>query len=486
MTIAEQFQEAIMKAPKGSVYFLTGGGGVGKTYELNKAVERLTNVVTFAFTGDAALLARGKTGNSTFGIPTDKRWDPKIRTAYAINKARATDKYTKGFRGRFCRKTMKFKKSNRQQVLEACNYLVLDEASMAPGDHGDAIDVIMRDAKKEPHLPFGGCVVILVGDRGQIPPVIDQEDEKTLLEYGYAAPFDFFTARVFEKVDIQRFQLTKIHRQKNLVDGARLNRVRIGTQTPQDLSRFSENICDVAPDGATVLCCENKDASRINSEKLRTLKGELYTFPTVLTGTLLRKHKDKEKRQNRKIDTNIYLKKNCRVIVASNGTCHHDGPYLDYVNGDQGTFCGVTPKGKLIVYIPRLRSEIYLSTKQLEDVEQSVVKDGLTKTNEDGEEVVADLLVEKVIGTYKQFPIRLGYAMSGHKAQGKTLNRVHIYLGKNYRSPVLKTYGYIYVLLSRVTDLDNLSLDRPLEMEDIRTSPELIKDEKQQQGELGI
>lgn len=478
MTIAEQFHAAVMKAAKGEVFFLTGGGGVGKTHELKKVVEKLTNVVIFAFTGDAALLARGKTGNSTFGIPTDKRWNPAIRTAYAIDKARSTDKCTKGFRGRYCKKTKKFKKSNRQQVLEACNYLVLDEASMDPGDHGDAIDVIMRDAKKEPHLPFGGCVVILVGDRGQIPPVIDKDDEKTLLGYGYKAPFDFFTARVFEKVEIQRFQLTKIHRQKNLIDGNRLNRVRIGSQTPQDLDRFNENICDEAPEGATVLCCENKDAARINSEKLSTLKGEPYLFSAKLTGTLIKKYKSKQ--------THITLKKNCRVIVASSGTCHHDGPYLDYVNGDQGTFHGVTPKGKLIVYIPRLRAEIYLATKKLEDVQQSVVKDGLTKTNEAGEKMVSDLLVEKVVGTYQQFPIRLGYAMSGHKAQGKTLTRVHIYLGKDYRSPVLKTYGYIYVLLSRVTSLDNLSLDRELEMEDIMTSPELIREEAQQQGELQL
>jgi len=486
MTIAEQFQTAVMKASKGEVFFLTGGGGVGKTHELKKVVEKLTNVVIFAFTGDAALLARGKTGNSTFGIPTDKRWNPAIRTAYAIDKARSTDKYTKGFRGRYCKKTKKFKKSNRQQVLEACNYLVCDESSMAPGDHGDSIDVIMRDAKKEPHLPFGGCVVILVGDRGQIPPVIDKDDEKTLLGYGYKAPFDFFTARVFEKVEIQRFQLTKIHRQKNLIDGNRLNRVRIGSQTQQDLDRFNENICSVAPEGATVLCCENKDAARINSEKLRTLNGSLYSFKTRLTGTLLKKHNAKEKKIGRRIDTSIYLKKNCRVIVASNGTCHHDGPYLDYVNGDQGTFHGVTPKGKLIVYIPRLRAEIYISVKKLEDVQQSVVKDGLKKINDRGEEMVSDLLVEKVVGTYQQFPIRLGYAMSGHKAQGKTLTRVHIYLGKDYRSPVLKTYGYIYVLLSRVTSLDNLSLDRELEMEDIMTSPELIKEEAQQQGLLQL
>lgn len=489
MTIQERFKDAVHKAPGGSVFFLSGGGGTGKTHTLNETVKDLSNVITFAFTGDAALLARGKTGNSTFGIPTDKRWNPKIRTAYAINKARDTDRATKGFRGYFDKETQTFKKSARQRVIESAHYLVLDEASMEPGDHMDAIDVIMRDAKKKPHVPFGGCVVILVGDRGQIPPVMDEEDTETMLSYGYAAPFDALTAQVFKEIQIQKFQLTKIWRQKNQVDGNVLNRVRIGRHQPQDLKRINHNVTQNPPKGATVLCCENVDAVRINNKALKLLNTEPFEFKTKLTGTLLRKHKKKEEKKGRKIDTSVHLKMGCRVIIASNGKCNHDGELLEYVNGDQGTFHGVTAKrgkqpGKLIVFVPRLNAYVYLKSKKLEDISRDVIQDGLTKTNDEGEELVSDLIVEKVIGTYQQFPIRLGYAMSGHKSQGKTLERVHLFLGNSYRSKVLKTCGYIYVLLSRVTDLNNLSVDREIEDEDIMTSPELIKEEAQQQYEL--
>lgn len=479
------FEKAVCKAPGGSVFFLSGGGGTGKTYRLKQVTPNLRNVIICAFTGDAALLAGGRTASSLFGVPTGKRLDPAINTKYKIDKARQSDPSCKSFRGRWCKKTKTFKPSPRQMVIEAASWIVIDEVSMMPSDFVDFIDAVMRDAKKRPDLPFGGCNVILVGDRGQIPPVMPNKDAKQMREFGYIEPFDGLCSKIFEKVGVQKFHLTKIWRQENPIDGNLLNRVRVGRQLPQDIKRLNGNITSEPPSGATVLCCENKDAGRINSEQLKRLPGELLKFETKLTGTLKAQHKAKEAKLRRKIDTSVYLKEGCRVIVASNGFSGPKDEQLYYVNGDQGVFHGIDKRNRLVVYVDRLKDYIYLKQKKLNDIKQEVKQE--LEVNKEGDLVPVDVLVDKKVGSYQQFPIRLGYAMSGHKSQGKTLQRVHIFLGSSgYRSPVLKTCGYIYVLLSRVTNLDNLSLDRELSNEDIVTSPALILEEKDQQYEMEI
>lgn len=480
----EEFEEAVLSATGGgNRFFLSGGGGTGKTYRMNKIKHRLNNVISCAFTGDAALLVGGKTVSSLFGVPVGKRLDPSIRTAYAIKKARASDPSTKSFEGRWCKKTKEFKKSNRQMVLEAAGWIVFEEGPMIPPDYIDFVDAVMRAAKKKPHDPFGGVNVIVVGDRGQIPPVLTGKDRKQMLEFGYKEPMDGMCARVWEEWGYRKFHLTKIHRQKNPIDGNVLTRIRCGKFYDTDLQRVNRNITSTPPEGATVLCCENKDANRVNSECLKRVPGQLLKFESKLTGTLRAQRKAKEKRLGRKIDDSVYLKENCSVILAANG---YSGPKADplyYVNGDQGTFKGIDKHGRLIVYVDRLQDYVHIKVKKLDDIDYEATEE--LEPDEDGNLVPVPKLTEKKVGSYQQFPIRLGYAMSGHKSQGKTLEKVHIMLGTgDYRSPVLKTYGYMYVLLSRVTNLDNLTLDRPIERDDIRTSPALEDEWGEQQYEM--
>jgi hypothetical protein len=430
----------------------------GKTYRLNRVTESLSNVLVVAFTGNAALLARGATAHSTFGIPTDGILDPNIPPS-GVQRRRYTDKSTRFFG------------KKKTAVLAAASWIVVDEASMMRCDMLDFMDKVMRNAKKKPEVPFGGANVILVGDRGQIPPVITAKDRVALCRYDYEAPFDALSAKVFETIKIKMYHLTKIWRQENPIEANILCRVRTGTQTQADLDAINHNIREAAPLGATTLCATNAAVNRINERKLNELSGKLYTFTSKKSGSLKKKIKDAP----------IQLKIGARVIIQSNGESGSGVNKLKFTNGDQGVFEGVDKHGRLIIHRDRDGEHIYLKHKKLEDIDY-YTKEELDYT-EDGGEIVRDVICEKVKGRFSQFPVRLGYAMTGHKSQGQTLNKVHIVLG-NRRSRVLDQEGVVYVMLSRVTSLKNLSLDRELTMADIKANPKLKDEERDQQFEL--
>jgi len=352
----------------------------------------------------------------------------------------------------------------RYEALSAVSYLIVDEPYMIRCDKIDCLDRCLRIAKKEPHKPFGGVKVVFAGDPAQFGPVIVEDevrgihDEKELRERGYVAPFGFLQAKVFESLEPVLINLTKIFRQESIIDGNLLIRVATGTSTPADLDKLSENVRDKAPFDSIVLTTNNYRADQWNTQQLLRCGGEPFSFRAEKTGTA--------KKKSFKLPEVLELKKGCRVVIKTNDSFQKDTFKIEYVNGDQGTFLGVDKHDRLM--IERFRD------KEIVHVKRFSVHDNKATKTLDG-----DVKIETV-GEFKQYPVKLGYASTAHSAQGQTLHKVHIYLERN--PP--KSKGSMYVMMSRVPSLENLSFNRPVRKEDIVSNA--YDTGKDQQYEFGI
>lgn len=282
------------------------------------------------------------------------------------------------------------------------------------------------------------------------------------------------------KATIKQFALTKIFRQKNPEEGNLLCRVRSGTQTDKDLAYLSRFVSRTPPQDATVLSVFNAEVNRINDMMLMQVNGDEHVFTETRTGSF-----KKGKRQYDRIyQPEITLRIGCRVLIRENGKYETpkkewDGVNprtIEYVNGDSGVYKGLDPNGKLIVRLDSQGCYIRLGVSRIKDLRYVRGVHLIEREDpETGETVeVEEPLSEQVSdGTYSQYPISLGYAQTIHKSQGQTLNKVHVILPPKDWMKQMKLTGLIYVALSRVKELKNLSLSRELTHDDIWAAPGL-------------
>jgi len=415
------------------ITFCTGEPGSGKTEILKAVVKKLTkdlkNVYIVAPTGVAALNAGGITIHSGFKIPV--RNNPqdmmKLTPLSMENKSEA----------------------RLLETLKAIDVLVVDEVSMVSAYILDMIDKRMRQVRDN-HLPFGGIKVILFGDLLQLPPVIGFGAEKQAYLERYKSEW-FFVSKCLEHVDLDSgtVLLTRNYRQdqdpqyRNVLQSMRkqknlelikdtINKHCVGKLPPASQS--------------TLLCSTNKICDTYNARELERLETELHTFVGTIEGIFPEKLTP--------VLETLEVKVGCRVIVKRN--VYDDETHdLLAANGDIAIVEDVDPD-----YL-RLRK---VKTDTVFNLEKNIWENIEYQTNEKG-------TVEKVvIGSFEQFPVKLGYAVTIHSSQGLTLDEAIIDIGDRQF-----VNGLFYVALSRVRSFDGIHIKRNVRVDDMRMDEGILQ-----------
>lgn len=383
--------------------FITGKAGTGKSHLLEYTREHLKkNTIVVAPTGVAALNVRGQTIHSLFRLPPAFLEQRTLRPEKHVN-----------------------------TLLEKIDSVIIDEVSMVRADLMDAIDLRLRQAKQNT-LPFGGVQMVLFGDLYQLPPIVaDKELEKHF--HDNHGGFYFFHADVFKKANLDIYELTTIFRQTDSKFIEILNAIRNGEVSERQLFDLNERSREIIPPKEViVLATTNKIVNKINEEKLRDLPEEPYEYEARVIGKL--------ETSNFPTDQVLTLKKGAQVMMMKNDK---DGRW---VNGTLAT-------------ISDLKND--LIKVKIEGAEYEVKKETWSKIRYyyDKKE---NKIKEEETSAFTQYPVRLAWAVTIHKSQGQTYDRVAINLG--YGS---FAHGQTYVALSRARSIDGLFLSRQIQLQDI-------------------
>jgi GTPase SAR1 family protein len=398
--------------------FLTGKAGTGKTTFLKYIKEHTKkNTVIVAPTGVAAINASGVTMHSFFQLPFGP-FVPSSQNLYNSN-GQVTDKHSL-FKNIFFT-------SSKRELLQELELLIIDEVSMVRADMLDAMDVILRHFRKQYNVPFGGVQVVYIGDLFQLPPVVPQHEWSILKEH-YASPF-FFEAKSVKEAPPLYIELKKIYRQNEQHFIDILNRIRNNVPYSADIIELNNRYQPgfVAPEGEKyiTLSTHNRKADVINEAELKKLPGKLHLFKAEMTGDFSDKALPTE--------LNLQLKEGAQVLFIKNDS----GNERRYYNGKLATIKKIVT-GEIIVSIDdgddlKLEKETWKNIRYNYDKEK-------------------DDIEEEELGSFKQYPIRLAWAITIHKSQGLTFEKAVIDAGSSFAA------GQVYVALSRCTSLDGLVL----------------------------
>lgn len=389
--------------------FITGKAGTGKTTFVKNILEKVNkNFLVLAPTGIAALNVGGQTIHSFFGFPL-----------YAI------DPYTH----------MEVSKEKRE-LLQGIDTIIVDEASMVRCDLVDGMDRYLRQMAHS-HLPFGGKQMVFVGDLFQLPPVVkrDSADEDTLHQSYGAGPFYFYKAFVMRRMRMPKIEFQKVYRQKDKEFMDILDRMRLGVNTDKDLAMLNKHVSSdgVVGDFSVTLTAKNAVADGFNEQRLAAIAKEEFCYSGEVSG--------KFRTQDAPVPMELKLKEGAQVIFCRN----------DYVRGCMnGTIAKVKElTGQSIKVCLESGKEIVVEKMTWESYEKVYDE----KTHEYKMEVV---------GTFTQYPLKLAWAITIHKSQGMTFDRMHFDLSRG-----LFAAGQAYVAISRMRTLEGLTLSRKIMSHDI-------------------
>jgi ATP-dependent exoDNAse (exonuclease V) alpha subunit len=414
--------------------YLTGKAGTGKTTFL-KYIKRTTgkNTVILAPTGVAAINAGGVTIHSFFQIPFGPFVpnDTRLRTNTLGGNGKETIYTTFRYR------------EDKKKIIQNLELLIIDEISMVRADLLDVIDRILKVFRKKPYLPFGGVQVILIGDTFQLPPIADNEQWNILKQF-YKTPF-FFSSKVIEQNTPLYIELKKIYRQNEQEFIDLLNRVRVSQVTQRDFSvlnakhdpNFSGNGSDYI-----ILATHNKIVNETNLTKLNQLQTDLFTYEATITGTFPEKHKP--------TDHYLKLKEGAQIMFIKNDT----GEEKRYYNGKIGKVKKLEEASITVLFDDD--TEVDVERAEWNNIQYSYDKEERK-------------IVEEIVGSFEQFPIRLAWSITVHKSQGLTFEKVIADLGSAFAP------GQVYVALSRCTSFSGLMLKTQLNNTAIKTDPRVIE-----------
>ena len=383
-----------------SSLFLTGKAGTGKTTFLKHVKENeVKNTVVVAPTGVAAINAGGTTIHSFFQLP----FSPFIPVSkgYGTNDA-ISDKHSLISRLRLT--------SERKEVMQKLELLIIDEISMVRCDVLDAIDTVLRHVRSQHTVPFGGVQVLLIGDMYQLPPVIKPEDWAILSAY-YKSEY-FFNSHVIESQPPVYVELNKIYRQNDGAFVEVLNQVRNNAMSNDgfDLlhTRYLPDFNAAREEKYITLTTHNSKADAINFKALNELPGKVYNFDATIEGEFYEKSFPADMNLKLKIGTQVMFLKNDieKVRRFFNGKIG----MVDKIDGD-----------KIFVLCEGEASAIEVKKEKWKNIRYSLDK----KTN---------LIDEDEIGSFTQFPLRLAWAITIHKSQGLTFEKAIIDAGEAFAS----------------------------------------------------
>jgi ATP-dependent exoDNAse (exonuclease V) alpha subunit len=416
--------------------FVTGRAGTGKSTLLQHlAYSTKKQIAVCAPTGVAALNVEGQTIHSLFRLPIG------LIAAGDIDQNPATRK-----------------------ILNAIDTLVIDEISMVNADLMDAIDRSLRQARGRRAEPFGGTQVVMFGDPYQLAPVPPRGDEMRYIRDHYRS-FWFFDAKVWAGdaaadgiIELGRHgahlhirELVDIHRQSDPAFKALLNAVRYGHVTADMAGVLNGAGARTPPDPADgehpiiTLATRNDIVNTINRRHLDALGGRMQTANAEVSGDFGRGE------ASYPADQELRLKVGAQVMFLRNDTGTFGEP-ARWVNGTIGTVIRIAGGS--------VRVEI--------DGEQHDVEPTVWERYRYAYDPGTKNLTREIVAEFTQFPLRLAWAVTIHKSQGKTYDRAVIDLGSGAFAP-----GQTYVALSRLTSLDGLYLSRPLRPSDIRVDADV-------------
>jgi ATP-dependent DNA helicase PIF1 len=398
--------------------FITGKAGTGKSTLLREFRKLTTKKITvLAPTGIAALHIHGETIHSFF------RFKPNITIEEAIKLG---------------------KKEKRLSLFSHLDAIVIDEISMVRADLLDCMHHFLKEALHN-NAPFGGIQMIWIGDLHQLPPVVTQT-EALYFSNVYDSPY-FFSSNVMNthNDDIQYIELTKIFRQKNEAFIKTLNAIRHQTITDEALFELNRETCQKKPgiESGIHLTTTNKSAHAINTHTLNSLDSTEMEFEANYSKNFDTKSSPTDIRLKLKIGAQIMF-----VSNDSNG---------QWVNGTLGK----------IIDINETDLELLIETQDQTHVTVTPHKWTMHIHRYDE---TTQTLTPTPAGTFKQFPLKLAWAITIHKSQGKTFKAVTIDLGNGAFAN-----GQVYVALSRCETLENIRLKRPLRRRDIMTEPKVTE-----------
>ena len=384
--------------------FITGKAGTGKTTFVKRIQKEIDkNFLVLAPTGIAALNVGGQTIHSCFGFPLEVV-GPQTRMEVSPDK---------------------------RTVLEKADTIIVDEASMVRADLVDGMDRFLC-ALTQSHLPFGGKQVVFVGDLFQLPPVYRKgtaDEDMLRAMYGDGTPY-FYKANVMKRMNLPKIEFQKVYRQKDQPFLSILDRMRLGENTPEDFGIINERVSldDKVGDYSVTLASRNDTVDAINNMRLGEIDAEEFCYEGEIEG--------KFRIQDAPVPMELKLKVGAQVIFCRN----------DYSKGVvNGTIAKVTELDEDII-------KVVLEDGTKLDVEKMTWESKESVYNPTTRKVESE-----VVGTFVQYPIKLAWAITIHKSQGMTFDRMHFDLRRGTFAP-----GQAYVAISRMRTLEGLTLSNKL------------------------
>ena len=400
----------------GTHLFLTGKAGTGKTTFLKRLREHTPKrMVVLAPTGIAAINAGGVTIHSFFQLS----FAPFVPET-TFNSAQMHYRFSK----------------EKRNIIRSMDLLVIDEISMVRADLLDAVDAALR-RYRDREKPFGGVQLLMIGDLQQLAPVV-KDSEWELLKNHYETPY-FFASRALRETVYMTIELKKVYRQSDTFFLSLLNKIRENKADDEVLNelnrRYQPGFHPRKEEGYIRLTTHNYQAQQVNDRELASLPGRAYSFRAEVEGNF--------PEYSYPADEVLTIKEGAQIMFLKNDVSSEKR----YYNGMIGEVVSVDAKGMTVcgkdsTYVFQLLPEEWGNYKYV--------------LNEDTKDIT-----EEIEGVFRQYPIRLAWAITIHKSQGLTFERAIIDARNSF------AHGQTYVALSRCKTLEGMVLETPLRREAI-------------------
>ena len=392
----------------GTSIFLTGKAGTGKTTFLKMVKEHSSKrMIVVAPTGVAAINAGGVTIHSFFQLPLSPY----------VPGTKFQDKFDFG--------------KERRRIIRTLDMLVIDEISMVRSDLLDAVDMILRRYRDRTR-PFGGVQLLMIGDLQQLTPVVTPQDEVILRAY-YDTPY-FYGSKALQQISYVTIQLTQVYRQQDQTFINILNHIRDGHPTEEDIARLNKrcqpSFVPKAEEGYIRLSTHNRMADSYNENELAKLSGKMFDYKAEIEGLF--------PENNYPAEVNLELKLGAQVMFLKNDPSGAQR----YYNGRIGHVVAITDDSIEVMCVGdgkaiKVEPQEWQNTKYAINPSTHVIE-------------------EQVQGVFRQYPLRLAWAITIHKSQGLTFDRAIIDAALSFAS------GQVYVALSRCKSMEGLVLASPI------------------------